>query len=166
MTKEVVTPEPATEPVATPDPTEPVRLPDDHPLVKAFTAQKAENTALKQAKTDAENATKTEAEKTAERIAALEKTNADFALEKLRTKVAADKSDTETGLAVPADLLTGSTEAELIASADRLIPHLAKGTQGAQLPGNSRAAGPVSQVHNPNETREDRVKRLNAELKR
>lgn len=170
MPNPITTPptEPAAEtpPPANPAPaaSEPARLPDDHPLVKAFTTQKAELAQLKQQRADAENATKSEAQKLADRISELEKDNAALALEKLRAKVASEKSDPEKGLNVPADLLSGSTEAELVASADKLIPHLAKGTP--QLPGNQRPAGPVSQVQGREETREDRRKRLEAELKR
>ena len=166
MPDETTTTETTTETAAAQTTTEPVKLPDDHPLVKAFTTQKAELAQLKQQRTDAENANKSEAQKLADRITELEKDNTALALEKLRAKVANDKSDPDKGLNVPAELLSGSTEAELIASADKLIPHLAKGTPGSALGGNQRPAGPVSQVKEHEETREDRRKRLAESLKR
>lgn len=61
-----------------------------------------------------EEANKTEAQKTAERLAELERQNAELSTAKLRSDVAAAKG-------VPAGLLTGSTQEELEASADALI---------------------------------------------
>jgi hypothetical protein len=61
-----------------------------------------------------EEANKTEAQKTAERLAELERQNAELATAKLRADVAIAKG-------VPAALLTGSTQEELEASADALI---------------------------------------------
>lgn len=69
-----------------------------------------------------EDAQKTEAEKQAERIAAIERENVELRSAKTRAEVAATKG-------VPADLLTGSTQAELEASADALIAF-----KGAQEP--------------------------------
>lgn len=74
-----------------------------------------------------ESANKTEAEKTAERLAAAEKRAADLEVKALRAEVAAAKG-------VPAALLTGSTEEELEAAADALIAF-----RGEQKP-----AGPSS----------------------
>lgn len=151
------TTEPTTEPAATqPNTTEPIRLPDDHPLVKAFTAQKNELAQLKQQRDDAENANKSESQKLADRIAELEKANANLAAEKLRATVAAAKG-------VPAELLSGATEDELNAAADKLLAF--KGT-APQLPGNQRPAGPVSQVQGREESPEDLRKRFEESLKR
>jgi hypothetical protein len=61
-----------------------------------------------------EDAQKTEAEKQAERLAEIERENAELKTAKTRAEVAAAKG-------VPANLLTGSTQAELEASADALI---------------------------------------------
>ena len=61
-----------------------------------------------------EESNKTEAQKTAERLAELERQNAELATAKLRADVAIAKG-------VPAALLTGSTQEELEASADALI---------------------------------------------
>ena len=61
-----------------------------------------------------EETNKTEAEKTAERLAAAEKRASELELRSIRAEVAAAKS-------VPAVLLSGSTQEELEASADALI---------------------------------------------
>ena len=74
-----------------------------------------------------EEASKTEAEKTAERLAAAEKRAAELEAKALRAEVAAAKG-------VPAALLTGSTAEELEAAADALIAF-----RGEQKP-----AGPSS----------------------
>lgn len=154
---EPTTTEPTTEPAATQTtPTEPARLPDDHPLVKAFTTQKNELAQLRQQRTDADNANKTEAQKLADRITELENTNVKLAADALRAEVAAAKG-------VPANLIAGATKADLEAAADALLAF--KGGT-AQLPGNQRPAGPVSQVQQTEESREDRRKRLEESLKR
>lgn len=69
-----------------------------------------------------EDAQKSEAEKQAERIAQIERENAELKSAKTRAEVAAAKG-------VPAALLTGSTQEELEASADALIAF-----KGAQEP--------------------------------
>lgn len=74
-----------------------------------------------------EEANKTEAEKTAERLAAAEKRAAELEVKALRSEVAASKG-------VPVSLLTGSTQDELEAAADALIAF-----RGEQKP-----AGPSS----------------------
>ena len=74
-----------------------------------------------------EEANKTEAEKTAERLAAAEKRAAELEAKALRAEVAAAKG-------VPFALLTGSTQEELEAAADALIAF-----RGEQKP-----AGPSS----------------------
>jgi hypothetical protein len=61
-----------------------------------------------------EDAQKTEAEKQAERLAEIERENAELKAAKTRAEVAAAKG-------VPASLLSGSTQEELEASADALI---------------------------------------------
>lgn len=79
---------------------------------------------------------KTEAEKAAEALAAAEKRAAELELKAARAEVAAAKG-------VPADLLTGSTQAELEASADALI----------QFRGEQQPKG----LHIPNEGRQPAV---------
>lgn len=66
--------------------TGPVQLPDDHPLVKAFAAQKDEIKALKAAA----DSGKTDAEKNAERLAEVEKRAAEAEARVLRREVALD----------------------------------------------------------------------------
>ena len=61
-----------------------------------------------------ENASKTETQKQADRLAEIERENAELKSGKLRVEVAAAKG-------VPAELLSGSTQAELEAAADALI---------------------------------------------
>jgi hypothetical protein len=74
-----------------------------------------------------EEANKTEAEKTAERLAAAEKRAAELESKALRAEVAAAKG-------VPVNLLTGSTQEELEAAADALIA----------FRGEQKSAGPSS----------------------
>lgn len=143
-----VTPTPA---ASTPATGEPVRLPDDHPLVKALAAKKSE---LEEARTklaEIDDAQKTDAQKLADKIAKLETENAKLASDALRNEVAAAKG-------VPARLISGSTKEELEAAADELLAF--KGTPSSPLGGNQKPAGPVSQVGEHEETREDRRKRL------
>lgn len=136
---------------------EPTKLPDDHPLVKAFNAQKTELVDAKKRLTDIDDANKTDAQKLADEIAELKKTNATLATDALRNKVAGEKG-------VPANLISGATQAELEAAADALLAF--KGTSASALGGNQRPAGPVSGVTQTEETREDRRKRLEESLKR
>lgn len=93
------------------------KLPNDYDELKAKAQKYAEW----------EEANKTEAQKTADRLAAIERENAELKTGKLRAEVAAAKG-------VPASLLTGSTQEELEAAADALIAF-----RGEQKP-----AGPSS----------------------
>lgn len=146
------------------------QYPADHPLVTAFNAQKAKlaDTHKRYADYDAlkakaekfdqaEQAAKSDAEKQAEALANLQRENESLKVAALRAEVAATKG-------VDPDLLTGSTKEELEAAADKLLAW--KGGTAPQLPGNKRTAGPVSQVQSPEETREDRKKRLAEAYKR
>lgn len=74
-----------------------------------------------------EEANKTEAQKTADRLAAAEKRAAELEAKALRSEVAAAKG-------VPSALLTGSTQEELEAAADALIA----------FRGESKVTGPSS----------------------
>ena len=76
-------------------------------------AAKANDDAAKRL-AEIEEASKTEAERTAERLAAAEKRAAELEAKALKAEVAAAKG-------VPAALLTGSTQEELEAAADALI---------------------------------------------
>jgi septal ring factor EnvC (AmiA/AmiB activator) len=93
------------------------KLPSDYDELRAKAAKLAE----------IEEANKTEAEKTAERLAAAEKRAAELEAKAIRAEVAAAKG-------VPFALLTGSTQEELEAAADALIAF-----RGEQKP-----AGPSS----------------------
>lgn len=70
---------------------------------------------------EVEEANKSEEQKRQERDAARDRELAELKAEKLRSTVAAEKSDPSKGITVPANLLTGSTREELEASADALI---------------------------------------------
>lgn len=129
----------------------PVRLPDDHPLVTAFSKQKAELADAKTRLQGIDDANKTDAQKQADALAALQKENESLKVATLRVGVAVTKG-------VDADLLTGSTKEELEASADKL--NAWKGTAAPGLKPNTRTAGPTGQVQATEETREDRLKRL------
>lgn len=73
-----------------------------------------ENNAAAKRLAEIEEASKTEAERQADRFAQLQAENARLQAEALRAQVAATKG-------VPADLLAGATEEELNAAADRLL---------------------------------------------
>lgn len=80
------------------------KIPADYDELKAAAAELAK----------IREASKTEAEKQAERLAEIERENAELKVAKARAEVAAAKG-------VPADLLSGGTQEELEASADALI---------------------------------------------
>jgi len=88
-----------------------------------------------------EEANKSEAEKVAERLAAAEKRAAELEAKATRAEIAAAKG-------VPAQLLTGSTQEELEASADALIKFRGdQGSNGLRVPneGKSPAKQPNSE---------------------
>lgn len=106
-------------------PTQPEGATPDEPLgepgLAALKSERAARAAAEQTAKDAlakvkafEDAQKTEAEKQAERLAEFERENAELKSAKTRAEVAAAKG-------VPASLLSGSTQAELEASADALL---------------------------------------------
>jgi hypothetical protein len=97
------------------------KLPTDYDELKAKAQKYAEW----------EEANKTEAQKTADRLEAVERENAELKSGKLRTDVAAAKG-------VPTALLTGSTQEELEASADALLAFL--GEQKLAAPSSSAIA--------------------------
>ena len=118
---------PVAAPVVAPDgakPDEPLGAPG----LAALQSERARANAAEKAVSDAqariqafEDRDKTEAQKAADRIAAMERENASLRVDALRAQVAAAKSDAAKGIILTADLLTGSTQAELEASADRLL---------------------------------------------
>lgn len=81
-----------------------------------------------------EDAQKTEAEKQAERLAEFERENAELKSAKTRAEVAAAKG-------VPANLLSGSTQEELEASADALIAFKGEQPQKLHVPNEGKAPG-------------------------
>lgn len=68
-----------------------------------------------------EESQKTEDQKRQERDAERDRELTELRSERLRSTIAAEKSDPENGVHVPAELLTGTTREELEASADALI---------------------------------------------
>lgn len=113
-TEPTPTPEPAVEPV-------PAKETDWKVEARKWEDRAKENFAKATAGDDAikrlaeiEEANKTEAEKVAERLEAAEKRASELEAKATRAEVAAAKG-------VPANLLSGSTQAELEASADALI---------------------------------------------
>lgn len=110
------------------------------PGLAALKSERAARAAAEKAAADAlakvkafEDAQKSEAEKQAERLAEIERENAELKAAKTRAEVAAAKG-------VPAGLLTGNTQEELEASADALIAF--KGAQEPQkliVPGEGRS---------------------------
>lgn len=103
----VETPETPVEPVAT---TEPL----GEPGLAALKAERDARAAVERELKEYKDRDKTEAEKQAEETETLRRENAELKSGKLRADVAAAKG-------VPAGLLSGSTQAELEASADALI---------------------------------------------
>lgn len=82
-----------------------------------------------------ENAQKTEAQKAQERLEAAEKRAVELELKATRAEVAASKG-------VPVELLSGSTQEELEATADALIKFKADSAQASyQAPNEGRGAG-------------------------
>lgn len=131
--------EPATEPTTPAPPTapdkpangEPITLPDDHPLVKAYEAQKERIrtlSATSQANADAatklaeiEEANETEAQKQADALAAAQAKVKEY---ETREQIAAWAKEVSEETGVPAEVLSGSTKEELEAHAAKLKPLL------------------------------------------
>lgn len=128
---ETVTPEaPVVEPVAKTD--EPLGAPG---LAALQAEREAHAAAVKRLK-EYEDRDKTEAEKTAERLAAAEKRADELEAKALRAEVAAAKG-------VPVSLLSGSTLADLEASADALINfRAAKQAPGLLVPKEGSTSTP------------------------
>lgn len=140
-----------------------VVLPDTHPLVKTLAAQKEELKSLRvKAKRadDYDEANKTETQRLQDQLEALQKERDEARLQALRTKVASEAG-------VPANLLTGDNEEQLIAAADALrafkgdtpkaAPAAVQGDQGASVAGSNGTSD--------DQLTEDDVKRLYAEKK-
>lgn len=130
--------EPAVEPVVEPEGAKPETEPLGEQGIAALKSEREARKAAEKAAADAlakvkefEDRDKTESEKQAERLAEIERENAELRSAKTRAEVAEAKSDPAKGIIIPAALLSGSTQEELEASADALIAF--KGTQTQRL---------------------------------
>lgn len=101
-------------------PTGPDRLPDDHPLVKAYQATKSELTNAKSKVKEFEDATKTEQERLTEKASTLETDLTTAQANAARFEIALEKGLTKS----QAKRLVGSTREELEADADELLADL------------------------------------------
>lgn len=104
-------------------PTVPDRLPDDHPLVKAYQATKSELTNAKSKVKEFEDATKTEQERLTEKATTLETELTTAQANAARFEIALEKGLTKS----QAKRLVGSTREELEADADELLSDLGVG---------------------------------------
>lgn len=107
----------------------------------ALKSERAARAAAEQATKDAlaqvkafQDAQKTEAEKQADRLAEIERENAELKSAKTRAEVAAAKG-------VPVALLSGSTQEELEASADALIAFRGEQPQRLVVPNEGKTPG-------------------------
>lgn len=119
-TAETATPEPATDDAAKAAPSSPDRLPDDHPLVKAYQATKDELSKAKGRVKEFEDATKSEQEKPTERASELEGRLTAAEANAARYEIALEKGLTKS----QAKRLVGNTREELEADADELLSDL------------------------------------------
>lgn len=130
---ETVEPEPAqTEPEAARS--TPERLPDDHPLVKAYQATKDDLAKAKGRVKEFEDLNKSEQEKLTEKSAELEKNLTAAQSNAARYEIALEKGLTKS----QAKRLVGSTREELEADADELLADLGVSDEPGDKPGTSR----------------------------
>ena len=134
---ETVTPEAVETPVVTP---EPVVKTDEAPLgapgLAALQAERDARAAVERELKELKDRDKSEVEKAAERLAAAEKRATELEAKALRAEVAAAKG-------VPVNLLSGSTQAELEASADALIKFRGESqTPGLHVPNEGKSPTP------------------------
>jgi hypothetical protein len=121
-------------------PSQPIQLPDDHPLVRTLAAQKEQ---IKELRTKAgrldeiEEAQKSEVQKALDRAEAAER-------RALAAETAHLKSSTAARHGVPEELLSGSTAEELEASAQRLIAFKGTAPNAPSSEGQGRQGEPVS----------------------
>lgn len=111
--------------------TEPVQLPADHPLVKAYEATKAKYAELREKATrldEYEEAQKTELEKANARAEAAEKWKADREAKDAAALLVAEVAEAK---GVPASALRGATKEELEAHADEILALLPEKPKGA-----------------------------------
>lgn len=115
-----VTENPTTEPAASP---EPAQEPDWKAEARKWESRAKENSKAAARLAEIEESQKTEAEKTAERLAALEAENAEF---KKREQVAAWRAQVSEETGVPAAALAGDSLEALQAHAEVLAPLISK----------------------------------------
>lgn len=128
-------PPPATDAPKGGDATAPARLPDDHPLVKTLAAQKDEIKALK----TAADSGKSDAEKTAERLAEVEKRAAEAEARAARRDVAIEFRLSKDDAAL-LDVITD--EKAMRSLAERLSQESDK-KRGNRVPGEGRTTPPA-----------------------
>lgn len=137
---EVVAPEPIASPeVVTPEQPAETETPLGAPGLAALQAEREARAALEKELKEFKDRDKTDAERQAEETETLRRENAELKSGALRANVAATKG-------VPAALLSGSTQAELEASADALIAFRGeKQTSGLLVPNEGKS--PTKQVN-------------------
>lgn len=111
---------PSTEEVGNAGTSGPDRLPDDHPLVKAYQATKNDLTAAKSKVKEFEDLNKSEQEKLTERASELEQNLTTAQANAARYEIALEKGLTKS----QAKRLVGSTREELEADAEELLTDL------------------------------------------
>ena len=126
-TQEAIT-EPAVEPVVEPTGATPEIEPLGEPGLAALKSEREARklsdktvTELTAKIKEFQDRDKSETEKQSERLAEIQRENAELKSAKTRAEVAEAKSDPAKGIIIPASMLTGSTQEELEASADALI---------------------------------------------
>jgi len=126
-------PAPVEAPAAEAAPVEPNPETDWKAEARKWESRAKDNATAAQRLAEIEESNKTEAEKTAERLAAAEKRANELEAAVTRAEVAAAKG-------VPASLLSGSTKEELEASADALIQFRGdKGSSGLHVPAEGKS---------------------------
>lgn len=155
-------------PAADPKPAAPIHLPDDHPLVKAYNAQKQtirdlktgnEEIIAKANKFDElEEANKTEMQKLIERAEKAESLANQLQAAQQRTNLALQVAAAK---GVPAELLTADTQEAMEAQADQLLAFRSTAT-----PATPPAAPPAGVIGNADTDPANQVKQLTqADLK-
>lgn len=142
---------------STPTPTtEPAQEPDWKAEARKWEARSKENAAAAARLAEIEEASKTEAQKAAERLAALEAENAAF---KQKEQVAAWAAEVSEATGVPSAALRGGTKEELAAHAETLKALIAA-PRGPVIPSQGqqpRSSGPTSTADLFAEAFRDRV---------
>lgn len=113
---------------------EPIELPEDHPLVKTLAAQKE---LIKELKKRPAGDDVAKVDELTRELETLRQENESLRLSELRSSVAAEKG-------VPAQLLVGSSKEELVSFADALLEFRGQVPAGVrQSPGQGVNSGPL-----------------------